>query len=286
VVDPLVDQLPELIAGERLHLVRGRMAFDAKRFQDAAAEFRKAISQKPESIPAHLNLANSLVQMNDLPAAATEFETVLHIDPNNVNARFNLAILYAKANQHQQAIEHLRSLLKVNPSDSGAHLFLAQELLKSEQRSEALREFALVSRADPDNEDALLQEVMLLQEQQQYQSALERLIETYAQHPARTQTGAMLAYLLAASPQYNLRNGERALQLAHKVFKETGLVQHGALVTSALAELGRCSEAADWQRRMIGLAEQQHQAELAKKFQASLKLYEGAASCRPTGQAR
>ena len=284
VVDPLVDQLPELVAGERVHLIRGRMAFDAKRFQDAAAEFRKAIAKKSDSVSAHLNLGNSLVQLNDLPAAATEFETVLRLDPKNVNARFNLAVLLAKEDKHEQAIGHLQSLLKVNPNDVAARLFLAQELLKLQRRSEALNEFAQVSRADPDNEEALLQEVILLQDQKQDKQALERLTESYAQYPARTQTAATLAYLFAASPQYNLRSGERALELAQNIFKQTGLAQHGALLVTALAELGRCNEAADWQRKMIALAEQQQQTALAARLKASLNFYEGAVVCRLPGQ--
>src|SRR6185436_6953525 len=95
VADPLFDQLPDLIEGERLHLVRGQTALAAKRLGDAAGEFRKAIAAKPDSVAAHLNLATTLVQMNDLSAAVTEFRTVLRLDPENVNAHFNLAIVLA-----------------------------------------------------------------------------------------------------------------------------------------------------------------------------------------------
>ena len=45
--------------------------------------------------------------------------------------------------------------------------------------------------------------------------------------------------------------------------------------------LGRCSEAADWQRRMISVAEQGHATDLLGKLKASLKRYEESESCRP-----
>ena len=64
-----------------------------------------------------------------------------------------------------------------------------------------------------------------------------------------------LAYLLAASPQYDLRDGARALELAQMIYQATGSLEHGALVAMALAELGRCTEASEWQRRMIAAAE-------------------------------
>ncbi len=94
----------------------------------------------------------------------------------------------------------------------------------------------------------------------------------------------MLAYLLAASPQIDLRNGARALELAERVYNTTGAVQHGALVVLALAEQGRCSEASDWQRRMIEAAEQQHNTDLLAKIKA-LNFNANTQSCRVTGEA-
>jgi hypothetical protein len=78
-----------------------------------------------------------------------------------------------------------------------------------------------------------------------------------------------------------LRNGARALDLAQRVYDATGKSQHGALVALALAELGRCSEAVEWQRRMIVAAEREGNKDVLARLKADLKLYEGAQSCRP-----
>lgn len=281
VSDPLFDQLPDLIAGERLHLVRGRAALEVKRFGDAAAEFRKAITAKPDSVAAHLNLGTTLVQLNDLIAAVNEFRTVLRLDAGNVTAHFNLAIVLATQNEHRAAIEELQTLLKINPEDSSARLFMAKELLNAGRGEEALAEFLRVAQADPDNEEAMLQAATLLSRTKQYASALSLVEKSYTRNPEKIDTAATLAYLLAASPQNDLRAGARALPLAQEVYQRTGLPQHGAIVALALAELGRCTEAADWQRKMIGLAEQKQQADLAAKLKNDLKNYEAKASCRP-----
>jgi hypothetical protein len=53
----------------------------------------------------------------------------------------------------------------------------------------------------------------------------------------------------------------------------------------ALAELGRCLEAAEWQRRMIAAAEPEHKTDLLKHLQADLKLYVQGPPCRPGQQA-
>lgn len=284
VTDPLFDQLPDLIEGERLHLVRGRAALEAKRLEDAAAEFRKAVAAKPDSVTAHLNLGITLVQMNDPNAAITEFRTVLRLHPENSTAHFNLAIVLATQNEHRAAIEELQALLKTNPEDLSARLFLAKELLNAERENEALAEFLRVVEADPDIEEAALQAATLLSRAKQYANALNLLEKSHARNPQKTDTGATLAYLLATSPQKDLRAGARALPLAQEVYQTTGLPQHGAIIALALAELGRCAEAAEWQRKMIGLAEQKQQADLAAKLRSDLKNYETKGPCRAAGQ--
>ena len=254
--DPLMDELLDLIKGERVYLIRGRLALEAKRYAEAAGEFRKAIGAKPDSIPAHLNLGAALVQTGDPKGAAEQYEEALRVDPKNTNAHYNLAILLANENKHGPAILHLQSVLRVDPNDLSARFFLARELLRSERLEEALVEFSRVVEADPNNEEALLEQVKVLQQKKQYRKALDSLEKSHAQYPQKGRTAVTLAYLLAASPQYDLRDGARALELAQMIYQATGSLEHGALVAMALAELGRCTEAAEWQRRMIAAAEQ------------------------------
>ena len=204
VADPLVDRLVQLVEGARVHLIRGKLALEAKRYEEAAAEFRKAIEARPDSVPAHVNLGAALTQLRDLNGAAKEFGKAVAIDPNNANAHYNLAVLLANEKQHQQAIVHLQAVSRINPTDAGAQFFLAQQLLHAKRPDEALK-------------------------------------------------------------------------LAQSLYSTTRSLQHGALVASALAELGRCAEAADWQRKLIARAIEEHNEELQVKLKADLQRYE---SCR------
>ena len=284
VADPLVDGLQELIRGERLHLVRGRMAFDALRFSEAADEFRKAVAANPVSIPARVNLGSTLTQLGDFKGAIEQYQQAIRISPTNTAAHFNLALLLSKQNQHDGAILHLQSVLRLNPKDDDARLLLAEELLKTGRSEEALAEFSRVVESNPDNENALLEEVKLLFARKQYKNAIEKLDKSYALFPQKGRTTALLAYLLASNPQYDLRNGKRALALAKLVYESTGLVNHGAIVAMSLAELGRCSEAAEWQRQMIAVAERNRDMNMVSKLRADLKRYESQ-ECRPPGNA-
>ena len=205
VADPLMDRLVQLVEGARVHLIRGKLALEAKRYEEAAAEFRKAIEARPDSVPAHVNLGAALTQLGDLKGAAEEFSKAVVIDPNNANAHYNLAVLLANEKQHQQAIVHLEAVSTINPNDLGARFFLAQQLLQA-------------------------------------------------------------------------KRPEDALKVAQSLYSTTHALQHGALVASALAELGRCSEAAEWQRKLIAQAVEERNDKLQEKLKTDLQRYE---SCRP-----
>jgi tetratricopeptide (TPR) repeat protein len=282
-VDPVVDGLQELIQGERIHLLRGQLAVDAKRLVEATGEFRKAVAAKPDSLVAHLKLGTTLWQAGDVSGASAEFKESLRLDPTNTVAHFNLALLLANDNKHEQAIAHLQAVFSVDPHDVDAHALLAQELLRSQRWDEALMEYSRVALADPSNETALLAQVTLLQRKGQYRPALERLEKSHAQFPDKGLTAATLAYLLAASPQLDARDGGRALDLATRVHAASGLAEHGAIVAMALGELGRCSDAAAWQKKMMAVAEKEGRLDLQAKLRTDLERYLKGQPCRPPG---
>lgn len=280
VADPLVDGLQELVRGVRVHLIRGRAALEAKRYTEAVTELRRAVAANPDSVTAHVNLGAALTQTGDLNGAMEQFEATLRIDPSNTSAHYNLAVLLANEDKHEQAIAHLQAVSSISPNDLGARFLLGQQLEKAARMDEALSEFSTIAEADPDNEAALIERVKLLQWKKQNKEALDALAKAHARYPQKTRTTAMLISLLAASPEYELRDGNRALKLAQSLYEATGSLEHGALVGLALSEEGRCSEAADWQRKLIAIATKEQREDLLPKLKTDLQLYEHA-PCRP-----
>jgi tetratricopeptide (TPR) repeat protein len=280
VFDPLVDGLQDLIKGARLYLIRGHTALQAARFADAAAQFRKAIAAQPDSVPAHFNLGAALSQTGDLSGAIAEFEETLKLDPNHPNAHYNLGLLLAQVSRDQEAIKHLQAAVSSEPTDNSARFLLAQELRRLKRVDEAEKEFARVVQSDPDNEDALLDWTAILLGRKEYLQALAVLEKSHQQFPQKGRTSVTLAYLLAASPLYEKRDGQRALQLASQAFEATKAINHGVLVAMALGELGRCDEAASLVRKMTTQATGEGQTELVEKLKSELKRYQQA-PCRP-----
>lgn len=279
--DPLIEALKNLARGERLHLIRGRQAFDAGHFAEAAEEFQKAITANPESVPAFINLGSTLAKLGKTNGAIEQFQSAIKLAPTNSVAHFNLGFLLAGQKQYDQAIVHLEIVLKLNPKDTEARFKLANQFFQLQRFEEAANELSKVVETDPENEEALIELAKLQYRIKQYHPALETLERGHKLYPSKGQTASLLAFMLATAPQLELRDGARATELAKRIYLTTGLASHGAIVAQSLAESGLCDEAAEWQRRMIVIAETERKPDLVKKLKADLPLFENKKICRP-----
>ena len=277
VADPIVDALSELIKGARLSLLHGRLAFEAGRYVEAAAAFRNAVAAEPENVSARVNLGSALGQLQDVEGAIEEFAKALELDPDNRSALYNSGALFAGTDRHDQAVLHLTRLLELAPGDHAARVMLGRELTRAGRLEDGLAALAAVTQADPDNEDALLAQVDTLTSLGRHREALGMLEQSYALFPGKGRTVARLAYMLAASPEPDLRNQTRALELSRLVYDRTRAIGHGAVIAMALAGLGRCEEARQWQRELIARAEREDPG-LVAPLSADLGRYE--TSCR------
>jgi tetratricopeptide (TPR) repeat protein len=199
--------------------------------------------------------------------AVVEFRKAVAAKPDSVTARINLGAALTQVGDVPGAVAQFEEALRLEPGRVNAHYNLAVLLAGQNKHEQAITHLRSVLSVD---ENDLNARFLLAQELKNSGRPDESLLEY-----------ARLSYLLAASPDTAFRNGARALDLAQRVYNATSAAQHGALVALALAELGRCNEAADWQRRMITVAEREGNTELLGKLRAGLKLYENAQSCRP-----
>jgi len=114
----------------------------------------------------------------------------------------------------------------------------------------------------------------------QYRNALEGLEDAHTRMPAKGRIAHALARLLASCPDVDLRDGQRALDLALRVYDARKTVTHAETVALALAESGRCDEALTWQRGAFEAARKAGAVELVEKFRIGLERYE-TQPCRP-----
>lgn len=242
--DPLLDGVANLRVGERVALMRGRVAAQAGRYADAAQEFRKALAAQPQSVEARVNLGSVLALSGDRPGAAEQFRDALRLDPANVTAHFNLGSLLPP----DEARPHLEAVVAARPDDAEARRLLAQALRDSGHLPEALEQYGKAIAQAPADETARLGEAETLVRLGRYADAKRRLDEDLKQMPTSGLLSHALARLLAACPDRSIRDGARALALAQAVWQAQPSAAHARTVALALAELGRCDEAAKWRR--------------------------------------
>jgi tetratricopeptide (TPR) repeat protein len=241
VADPLVDDLRTLVRGERLLVIHGRRAYEAGQFQEAAALLRRAVEAAPDSVPARLTLGLSLAQLGD----------------------------------GDGALVHLRAAFARAPGDGAVGGALIGARVRFERADEAIA----VRTAVPDDEQPLLGLVLLLAHRARYREAVALLEDGYRRFPERVLTATTLARLLSSSPDPQVRDGRRALELATAVYAVSTTGADAETVALALAEAGRCGEALDWIRRAVAQSRTAGDGAETARLTAEVPRYE-ARDCR------
>lgn len=276
--DPLVDGLQERRTGERVFLIRGRVAYRAGRPAEALAEFRKAVEARPESVEGRINLGSALVLTGDRAGAIAQYQEALRLDAGNATAHFNLGTLLADQGEIANATSHMAAAVAKRPEDAEARRALAKLLRDGGRPEEALAEYARAVELEPADETARLGQAETLVRLGKYREARQSLEESLRVLPTSGRLSHGLARLLAACPDPSVRDGARALNLSTAVWNALPLSGHAETVALSLAELGRCEEAAEWQRKAIEAAGREGLE--TDRLSAALTGYEKGVPCR------
>lgn len=278
--DPLIDELQELKIGSRVHVLRGRTAFRFGDFEAAVREFRQAVAAEPDGVAARVNLGSALGQLGDRIGAIHQFRQVLALAPDNVASHFNLGVLLGLEGAAEESVAHLERAAALAPGDGEAWRELAEGLTRLGRTEEALTAYTRASGLLPYDPDTRLGEVQLLVNLGRHAEALQRLDESHAVAPRSPRVVNAYARFLAAAPDPALRDGERALELVTQLVEIQPTAAHVETLALALAEAGRCEEAAEWQRRVIQAFRQAGETGRVVELEATLQRYEAGAPCR------
>lgn len=282
--DPLMDELETLKAGERVHILRGQIAYRAGSYQQAIEEFKKAVEAAPDSISGHVNLGSALGQMGDVVGAIAEYRKVLEIAPDNTAAHYNLGVLLLQRGSLDEAAEHLLAVVDSNPEDATATLALASTLARAGRKEEALPYYQAAVRLAPATERAWLDGAQVLVDLGRYRQARGVLEQARATLPTSGPVARSLALLLAAAPDLSVRDGAKAVELAQQVLQAQPTVGHAVTLALALAEADRCDEAAEVQRQALDTSRQAAGSQpIDPNLTAALERYENERPCRLPG---
>ena len=200
---------------------------------------------------ARVNLGAALAQTGDREGAVAQLRDALGLDADNFTAHLNLGSLLLEGGEASEAATQLAAAVDLAPDDGGAHRLLADALRRDGRPAEAVPHYAAAARLAPQDESTRVEGAATLVDLGRYQEARRVLEAAQAALPASGLVANALARLLAGCPDATLRDGEHALDLAQRVYAASPTPDHAETLAMALAQVGRCEEAAKLQRQVV-----------------------------------
>jgi tetratricopeptide (TPR) repeat protein len=261
------DPLRTLIGFGRILAGQGKLA-------GAGAKFREAVRLYPTNAEADLELGVNLRLSGQTNEAAKFFSAALQLEPDLAEKNSRTGQTLEKNGQVDSALQCLMIVSWLKPDDAGAHENLGMFCLRHGQPDDALGQFEETLRLRPDaqsHSDLGLALTMLGRAREaagHYETAVKL-------NPDWPEALNNFAWLLATTPDAQLRNGARAVVLAEQACRLTDFKQPLLLGTlaAAYAEAGSFDEAVQTAGKAIALAAAENHPDLAKRNQELLELY-------------
>jgi protein O-mannosyl-transferase len=240
---------------------------------------------------AHTNFGMFLVERGQLDEALTHFETALQIRSSTAHAHYALTLaliqsaigdVFARKDQLDEAIPHLRQAVELQPDYANGHYNLGTALFQKGLLDAAIEEWQKALAIQPDDAgahtnlgNAFLQKAALREAIGHYERAL--LIA-----PDSTLALNNLGWVLATAPDPSVRNGARAIELAHKANELSGNANavFARTLAAAYAETGHFPEAIEIAQRASQIAADEGKPTLAKRISEDADRYRSALPLR------
>lgn len=220
-------------------LVRGQIYFEQGNINKALAEVERVLAVDAKVLDAVRLRAAILATDDQMQEAIAGLQRAVEAMPENNELLMSLAIFYATNNQTQQALETYNKLLNRPVPHSPVYRSRGDLLLNLGRQAEAVTNYEKALELEPEDAGVLNN----------------------------------LAWVLATSPEAEIRDGDRSLKLATQACQATEYKKAHILSTlaAAYAENGDFKSAIDWSSQAVALgdegADDQLEAEL-KSYQA------------------
>lgn len=238
-------------------LARAKGFLHRKQFEPALEALEEALRLDPESGEALMVRATVRVEMRDYQQALADVERRLQIEPPDPVALLARASLHASLGEREPALVDYTDFLRQQPDSVIALRGRAQTYACLHRFEEALADLNEAVRVDPANAEAYLDRGRLYQNQGGYAAAVADYQKALDLEPTGAHFYNQFAWMLAACPRPEYRDGPRAVELARRGCELTDWQDANLLDTlaSAYAECGRFDEAVTWAEKSLELVD-------------------------------
>ncbi len=249
-------------------LQRARLNVLAGDHEAAAEDAAAALRIDPDNLFGLLVRAQSLVLCDKAEEALPVAERALQLQPDSDNAVQVWALAIAKCGKTDQTIHELTAAAENNPGDAVVWTQLA--LLYSTQRrlGKAIEAFTAAIKADNTRPFLYRMRADAYLSVGEQKAALTDYEAAVQLEPDDTSVLNNLAWLLATSPEEELRDGRRAIKLATKAGELTHHQQAHILSTiaAAYAETGDFATARQWSEKAVEQGDESLKEQLRKEL--------------------
>jgi len=267
--DPLMAEVYAALRSPQSSRDLGLQAVEQGNWSEAVRHFRQAVELAPDNSVLRLNLGAVLNLAGNGRAAQRELEEAVRLDPGLATAHYVLGTILERSGRDDEAIERFTAATTQDPNLAVAHLRLADALRRSGRLERSMAAYSPVF----DREEARFGTAMALVKLARYQEATEQLVEAMTRYPEQPAFAVALARLLAAAPDDQLRNGERALELIQAVAEENKTASVAETMAMAFAELGQFDDAVEWQRLAMAVVADAARSDVARAMSTNLARY-------------
>ncbi len=257
-------------------LLRATALLRSGRRSQGSEALRSLLADREGGLEARVELANDLARLGELQEALGVLgEGSGRNDPPAARARAQVeaARLLLSAGRAEEALPRLAEAARLEGAPPDLEAVRGEALAAVGRHREAAAAYRAAVERLPTNPQLRVAEATALVRTGDWARARARLEEGLGRLPQSANLAHVLARLLVTAPDPELRDGQRALELANGVFRARDSLEHGETVAMALAESGRFEEAAAFQQRLLDRVRQAGEAELARRLESNLSRY-------------
>lgn len=242
---------------------RGEIYSVQGEFPKAIEQFSKVLEMHPGLLLPLLYRAQAYLNDKQYDKALVDIEAVLKADPNLSDALGMKALTLASLERFPEAITELKKLTDQEPEQPEYQLQLALYYLYAKQPREAIAAYTDLLKEDADNYAALRGRADAYLNIGEHANAVADFKKAFEVEPKEAGLLNNYAWVLATSPDDDVRDGKLAIDLATQACEATQFEQSHILSTlaAAYAEAGDFEKAQEWSKKAIDVFEKQRAAE-------------------------
>lgn len=247
--------------------LRASMYLAEEKDEEALADVTRAIELNPKDTDALRTRARVYFQKEKYDEALKDVDKILTFQDGDIDAIYLRSFIYAGKEDFEAAIEDMKLLVSQIPGEPLFRNALAGLYNSDNQTDKAIELYNESLEEDPEDVRALtgradtkLNAGMHAEAVEDYDAALK--LEDDDDHALNN-----LAWLLATSTFEEVRDGQRAIELATKAAEVTDYEEAHILSTlaAAYAETGDFENAIKWSEKSVEIADEGRQLEDLKK---------------------